>query len=324
MSERIVFLDRSALTLKLRAPEFPHIWREFADTPNELIVDRLREATIAITNRVPLRAGSLSSLPGLRLIAVAATGYDVIDLEACERLGICVSNVRDWCTTAVLEHVFAMILALRRNLIAIHGEIRSGAWQRSPTSIIPTQPSPLDLAGSTIGLIGHGTLGGRIAAISRSFGMQVLIAERKGAAATRSGREPFESVLRQSDIVSLHCPLTEETRGLIGARELALMRPTALLINCARGGVVDDHALAEALVKGRIAGAGLDVLSNEPPRDGNPLLDLQIPNLIITPHTAWVSKSALAVFGEQLIRNLECFVSGRPQNVVTSHGSGPV
>jgi glycerate dehydrogenase len=317
MTERIVFLDRSAIPATFRPPRFPHAWHDFPDTPSALVVDRLRDATIAITNRVQMKEDTLAQLPKLRLIAVAATGHDIVDIDACIRFGICVSNVRDWCTTSVAEHVFALIFSLRRRLFEARDATRSGAWQRSPGSLMPTLPPPCDLSGSQMGLIGHGAIARRVAQLATGLGMRVAVGEHKYSREVRAGRVPFDTILRESDIVSLHCPLTEETRALIGARELALMKPTALLINCARGGIVDDQALAIALTNGEIGGAGLDVLSEEPPRNGNPLLDLTINNLLVTAHTAWVSESALATFSEQLIRNLESFVSGHPQNELT-------
>jgi glycerate dehydrogenase len=317
MTERIVFLDRSAIPTVFRRPRFPHVWQDYADTPPALVVDRLRDATIAITNRVQLKEDTLTLLPKLRLIAVAATGHDIVDLDACDRFDICVSNVRDWCTTSVAEHVFALIFSLRRKLFGARDATMSGAWQRSSSSLMPTLPPPFDLSGSQIGLIGHGAIARRVAELATGLGMRVQISEHKDSVDVRVGRVPFDTILRESDIVSLHCPLTKETRGLIGPQELALMKPTALLINCARGGIVDDHALACALTNGEIGGAGLDVLSEEPPRHGNPLLDLSVGNLVVTAHTAWVSQSALAAFSEQLIQNLESFVSGRPQNELT-------
>jgi glycerate dehydrogenase len=325
MTERIVFLDRSAIPTNFRSPRFPHVWQDYPDTPAALVVDRLRDATIAITNRVQLKEDALALLPKLRLIAVAATGHDIVDIDACDRFGLCVANVRDWCTTSVAEHVFALIFSLRRKLFEARDVTRSGAWQRSAGSLVATLPPPCDLSGSQIGLVGHGAIARRVAQLATGLGMRVQISEHKGSADVRAGRVPFDTILRESDIVSLHCPLTEKTRSLIGAQELELMKPTALLINCARGGIVDDHALASALANGEIGGAGLDVLGEEPPRNGNPLLDLTACNLVVTPHTAWVSESALATFSEQLIHNLECFVSGRPQNKLTrglSEGSG--
>jgi glycerate dehydrogenase len=191
-------------------------------------------------------------------------------------------------------------------------------WQASPTYGVLLEPLPRALAGSTLGVIGYGTLGQRVEKLARCFGMAVFIAEHKGAAHVREGRIRFEDVLARSDVLVVLCPLSDETRNLIGAAELALMRHDALLINCARGGIVDEAALATALVQGTIGGAGVDVLSEEPPRHGNPLLTLQLPNLIVTPHMAWASVESLESLAEQLIGTLEAFVAGAPRNLVTS------
>ena len=315
---RIVFLDHSILPdgVQLRPPRFPHEWQEYATTSPEEVVPRLQGATIALTNRVRIGARELAAVPSLRLIGVAATGHDVIDMTACSEYGVAVTNLRDWCTASVAEHAFSLILALRRRLLTQYALAQNGAWRCAPGGCLVTRPLAWDLHASVLGIIGSGAIGQRMAMLGRAFGMSVIEAEHRGQRTSRPGRVAFEETLRSSDIVSLHCPLTEETRGLIGEAELSLMQPHSILINCARGGLVDDHALAEALRNGRIAGAGLDGLSNEPPRGGNPLLDLQLPNLIITPHVAWASEQAIAVFGEQLIANLEAFVQGLPQNLV--------
>ena len=314
--EKIVVLDRSAMPAHLRAPNFPHEWHEYPDTPPDLVVERLKGATIAVTDRVPLGSSALEQLPDLKFIAVAATGVDGIDLECCRRRGIPVSNLRDW-AVCLPEHVFALILALRRNLIAYHEAIQGGAWQRSGSYTVQLEPMQQALYGGTLGIIGHGYLGQAVATLAEAFSMQVMVSERKGAAVVRPGRVAFTEVLEKSDVLVLLCPLTPETRGMIGAGELALMRPSALLINCARGGIVDEAALAGALKRGEIAGAGVDVLEQEPPREGNPLLDLKQPNLIVTPHVAWVSEQSLQTMAGQLIANLEAFVAGSPRNVLT-------
>lgn len=301
--------------MPLRAPGFAHHWRDYADTRPEEVVARLSGATIAVTDQVAITAEHLAALPELRLVAVAATGVNHIDLDACRRHGVSVMNVRDW-AVSVPEHVFALILALRRNLIAYHEEVRSGAWQRSEGYLLQVEPTPRSVAGTTLGVIGVGWLGKAVSRVAEAFGMEVLWAERKGAQEVRAGRAPFEEVLGRSDVLVLLCPLTEESTGMIGAAELALMPDNAILINCGRGGLVDEAALAEALRSGAIAGAGLDVLTQEPPRDGSPLLDLKQSNLIVTPHVAWISDKALAELAEQVILNLEGFVLGHPRNLV--------
>jgi glycerate dehydrogenase len=316
--ERIVFLDRSILPegVVLRRPRFPHEWQEYLSTTPGEVIPRLQGATVALTNRVKIGAHELDSLPTLRMIGVAATGYDIIDVAACERRGIIVANLRDWCTASVAEHVFALILALRRQILRQNTLAKGGVWQSSIGGCLVTQPFASDLRGSTLGIVGAGAIGSYVAKLGGAFGMDVIRAERKNATSLRHNRSLFEDMLRSSDIVSLHCPLTRETRDLIGERELRLMQSHGILINCARGGLVDSRALAKALRERWIAGAGLDGLNAEPPREGSPLLELDIPNLVLTPHAAWASQQAMAAFSEQLIANIESFVQGRPHNSI--------
>lgn len=313
--ERIVFLDRKSVNADFRTPAFPHEWRDFPVTRKDEVVERLRGATIAVTNKVILGKAQLEELPNLRLIAVAATGTDCVDVKYCRTRGIVVSNVRDYARRSVPEHVFALLLALRRNLLAYNRDARNGVWQKSDVFCLLDHPIR-DLRGSTLGIVGYGALGRAVAKLALAFGMKVVVAERKKAKTTRKGRMSFEEVLRASDAISLHCPLTQETRNLLGEKEFKKMRRGALLINCGRGGLVDEAALIRALQKGEIAGAGVDVLQNEPPAAGNPLLDPQIPNLIVTPHVAWASGEAMRTLADQLVDNLEAFVAGQPQNVV--------
>lgn len=313
--EHIVFLDRASLEANVRRPAFPHRWEEYPATAPGEIVGRLRDATVAITNKVPLRAETLAQLPRLRLIAEAATGVNNIDVDWCRERGVAVVNIRNYAIHAVPEHVFMMILALRRNLPAYRADLRQALWQRSDQFCLFTHPVH-DIHGSTLGVVGHGALGQAVAQMAQAFGMTALFAERKGAGAIRPGFAPFEQVLAESDVITLHVPLTEATRNLIGADELGRMKSSALLINAARGGVVDEAALAEALREGRIAGAGLDVLAVEPPTAGNPLLELDLPNLIVTPHIAWASREAMQILADQLIGNIEAFVRGAPRNRV--------
>lgn len=316
MQYKIVFLDRSTLKIDIKRPGFPHHWEEFERTREDEVVARLKEADIAITNKVPLRRTILEKLPSLKMIAVAATGTDHIDIDFCRARGIVVANIRDYACNAVSEHVFMLILALRRNLLAYQKDIHAGLWSKSDQFCLFTHPIH-DIHGSTLGIIGYGALGQAVARLAKAFGMQVLLAEHKNAQTTRPGRMPFETVLRESDIVTLHCPLTPDTRNLISLPELKLMKSSSLLINTARGGVVDENALALALQEGLIAGAGFDVLSIEPPREDNVLLKLNQPNFILTPHIAWASEEAMSNLADQLIENIESFVRGTPQNSVT-------
>ncbi|OGI48107.1 MAG: glycerate dehydrogenase [Candidatus Muproteobacteria bacterium RBG_16_65_34] len=314
--ERIVFLDRDSLHANLRRPAFAHEWRDYPATAAQEAVARLHEATVAIVNKVPLRQDTLAQLPGLRMIAVCATGTDNVDVEFCRARGIAVANVRNYAVHSVPEHVFMLILALRRNLIAFRADVRDGLWQRAEQFCLFTQPIR-DLHGATLGIVGRGVLGAAVGRLGQAFGMRVLYAEHKGADAVRAGYTAFETVLGESDVISLHSPLTAETRHLIDAAELKRMRRDALLINTARGGLVDEAALADALKQGLIGGAGFDVLSREPPREGNPLLDLDLPNFIVTPHVAWSSREAMQAMADQLIDNIERFVRGAPRNLVT-------
>jgi glycerate dehydrogenase len=315
-TEQIVLLDGAAFTRPMRSPEVPHQWVSHVSTTPAEVDDRLRQATIAITNQVPITAEVIARAEKLRMVAVAATGYNHVDIVACERAGIVVSNVRNW-SVSVPEHVFAMTLALRRQLAAYQAAVKAGDWERSPVYGLMLEPLPRALHGSTLGLIGHGGLGKRVETIARGFGMEVLVADRKGAS-PREGWVAFDEVVRRADVLVVLCPLTPETRGLIGERELALMQPDALLINCARGGIVDEEALAGALRTGKIGGAGVDVLSEEPPSNGNPLLDPDLPNLIVTPHMAWASVESEDILLEETIRNIEAFVAGKPRNTVTA------
>jgi len=318
--ERIVFLDRNTLRADLRPPAFAHEWREYAETHPGEVVERLAGATVAIVNKVKLGDAELARLPALRLIAVAATGTDNIDLESCRRRGVSVSNVRGYATHTLPEHVLMLMLALRRNLASYERDLRGGAWQNAGQFCLLTHPIR-DLYGSTLGIIGYGALGQSVGRLARAVGMRTLVAEHKGAPSVRPGRTSFAEVLGASDIVTLHTPLNEETRHLIGAAELARMRPAAVLINCARGGVVDETALLEALRRGVIAGAGVDVLSQEPPCEGNALLESDLPNLIVTPHVAWASLQAMQALADQLIDNIEAFVRGEGRNLVTGEES---
>ena len=313
--ERIVFLDRDSIQADIRRPGFSHEWLDYPATSAAQVTERLNGATIAISNKVALSAKSLAPLNNLKMIAVCATGTNNVDLEYCRSQKITVTNIRNYAVHAVPEHVFALILALRRNLPGYHEDVHNGLWQKTEQFCLFTRPI-LDLHGSTLGVVGQGTLGKAVAKLGEAFGMRVLIAEHRGAGQVRAGRTSFESILTESDVITLHCPLTAETRHLIGAPELAKMRRQALLINTARGGLVDEAALAAALKAGKLGGAGFDVLTTEPPRDGNPLLELHLPNFILTPHVAWASRDAMQIMADQLIDNIEAFVRGTPQNRV--------
>ncbi|MGI8725825.1 MAG: D-2-hydroxyacid dehydrogenase [Methyloceanibacter sp.] len=312
MEHAIVFLDRESVDANVRRPNFPHTYKEYDSTwtPEE-IVDRLKDATIAIINKVPMRADTLKQLPKLKLIAVAATGTDVVDKAYCKQHGITVVNIRNYAFNTVPEHVIALIFALRRNLLTYVKDVANGVWNKSSQFCFLTHPIR-DIAGSTLGIVGYGALGKSIGKRAEALGMNVLPYD----VMPQPGLVDFETILKESDIITLHVPLTPETKNMIGAKELKMMKPTAILINTARGGLVDEAALAAALKDGTIAGAGFDVLTVEPPKEGNILIDESIPNLIVTPHVAWASKEAMQILSDQLIDNIEAFVAGKPQNVV--------
>ena len=316
MSHHVVFLERDSIKARVRRPGFEHTYAEYAHTPPDQIVPRLRNATVAIINKVQLGDETLSQLPRLRMVAITATGYDGIDIAACRKRGIAVANIRNYAIHTVPEHVFAMVLALRRNLLAYRQEIEQGAWQKSEQFCLFTHHIT-ELYGSTMGIVGEGAIGQGTAAIARGFGMRVLFAHHFSPKKKDVVLTPFDQVLAESDVLSLHCPLTPATRNLIGIDELRKMKRSALLINTARGGLVDEVALVEALDEGLIAGAGFDVLTAEPPKSGNPLLDLRRPNFILTPHVAWASDEAMQSLANQLIDNIEAWVTGKPQNLVT-------
>lgn len=311
----IVFLERDTFNVSFRKPAFDHEWVEFGETTPGEVVQRLGQATIAICNKVSLRGEALAQLPNLRLIAVAATGVDNVDLAFCRNHNIAVCNTRGYAANSLPEHALMLMLALRRNLVAYRNDVRNGRWHEARQFCLLDHPIA-DLKGSTLGIVGFGTLGKSMAELGRAIGMDVIVAERKNAATVREGRVAFGELLERSDVISLHCPLTEETKNLISAGELGQMKCDAILINTARGGLIDDHALLAALQDGRIAGAGIDVLRNEPPREGNPLLEVDLPNLIVTPHNAWASRQSMQTLADQLIDNLEAFVRGEPRNLV--------
>ncbi len=316
MQHRVVFLDRSSLQANVRRPAFEHTWQEYPATQVSELPERLRDVTVAITNKVPLRADTLRQLPKLKMIAVAATGYDVIDIAYCKANGIAVSNIRNYAVHTVPEHAFALILALRRNLIAYRQDVANGRWGQVDQFCFFDHPIR-DLFGATLGIVGEGALGQGAAKIARGFGMNVLFADHAPPKMPGVEFTPFDEVLAASDVISLHAPLTPETRNLIGVQELRRMKRTAILINTSRGGLVDEQALVQALTQGWIAGAGFDVLTKEPPKEGNPLLDLRLPNFILTPHVAWASEGAMQFLADQLIDNVDAFVAGHPQHLVT-------
>jgi glycerate dehydrogenase len=316
MTQRVVFLDRASLKAKVRKPACAAQYVEYEKTAADEIVPRLAGAGVAIVNKVPLRAHTLEQLPQLKMIAVAATGYDVIDVAYCKGHGIAVANIRNYAIHTVPEHAFAMILALRRNLLAYRQDVENGVWNKSDQFCFFTHDIG-DLYGATLGIIGEGAIGQGTAAIGRAFGMRVLFADHPPPKMEGVTFTPHDQVLAESDVISLHCPLLPATRNLIDRAAFRKMKRNALLINTARGGLVDETALIQALDEGLIAGAGFDVLTVEPPTNGHPLLDVRRSNFILTPHVAWASDGAMQFLADQLIDNIELWAAGKPQHLVT-------
>jgi len=300
----IVFLDRATLSADLPDFPFPHRWIEYPSTTPEHVVERCRDAHIVVTNKVPLSGDVLEQLPHLELIGVPAAGVNHLDTETCRRRGIGIVACPGYSTISVPEHAFALMLALRRNLMPYWHDVYAGGWSGSPTFYAELHPIQ-DLHGSTLGIVGAGHGGKRLAELAGAFGMRVLFAERKRARCVRDGYVAFDEVLREADTISLHCPLTDETRHLFGLAEFEQMKRSASLVNAARGGIVDEGALIEALDRKLIANAALDVLEQEPPAADHPLLSRARTDLIVTPHVAWRTQVAMTRLVTQLARGIE-------------------
>ena len=281
-----------------------------AQTGEHEIIERLQGAQVAITNKVPLSEATLQACPDLKLILVAATGVNNIDLAAAKQRGIVVSNCQGYGTATVAQHTLMLLLALATRLPDYQSAVARGRWQESSQFCLLDFPI-IELAGKTLGILGHGELGGAVAKLAEAFGMKVLIGNLPGRP-SRPDRLELDELLPQVDALTLHCPLTEQTRNLIGARELRLMKPTAFIINTARGGLIDEQALADTLRQGHLGGAATDVLISEPPSNDNPLLAADVPRLIVTPHSAWGSREARQRIVGQLSDNATAYFGGTP------------
>ena len=304
-------VDRDDLDLRLLESTLPE-WSLLKETSD--VSEAIGNANIVVTNKICLDRDILHAAGQLKLVCIAATGTNNVDLVAARENNITVCNVRAYATASVVEHVFTLMLNLVRNLRKYRDAVDRGAWQNADGFCLLDYPVR-ELNGQTLGIIGYGELGKAVATVARAFGMQILVAQRAGTPAGPE-RVPLDKLLSESNIISVHCPLTDSTRNLIGRRELALMRKDAILINTARGGIVNETALSEALRNDEIAGAGIDVLSEEPPRDGNPLLDPSLPNLILTPHIAWAGINARQALINEIAANIQAFLAGTPRNVV--------
>jgi len=318
-NRRAVFLDYTSLDLgDLNLDELRDSFGDLqlcSNTAADQVVERLRGASVAISNKVPLNAETLAACPDLKLILIAATGTNNVDLDAARAQGITVSNCQGYGTPSVAQHTIMLLLNLATRLADYHKAVGEGRWQQAKQFCLLDFPI-IELEGKTLGLLGHGELGGAVARLAEAFGMRVLLGQLPGRP-EREDRLPLDELLPQIDALTLHCPLNEYTRNFIGARELALLKPNALVVNTARGGLIDEQALADALRSGHLGGAATDVLSVEPPSAGNPLLAGDIPRLIITPHNAWGSREARQRIVGQLTENARAFFSGTARRVVS-------
>ena len=317
MSKSIVFLERDTIApaVVIRRPSFAHTWKEYDRTTPEQLVERLKDAEIALVNKVRFQRPAIEALPQLKLIAVAATGTDNIDIKACAERGITVSNIRGYALHTVPEHAFALILALRRGLFGYRRDVVNGEWQKAAQFCFFNHPIN-DLHGQRLGIIGEGVIGQGVANIARAFGMHVMFAAHKGVQGLGPLYTPWDEVIETSDVITLHSPLTPQTRNMIALPEFKRMKRNAIIVNTARGGLINEEDLATALRECLIAGAGVDVTSPEPPPHDSVLMKLlDLPNFILTPHTAWASHEAIQSLCDQLIDNVEAFVAGKPRNV---------
>jgi len=311
-----VFLDLDSLAasnLDLTAFEgLLDEWKTFPLTEPGRRLDNIGDAEIVVTNKVVLDDEILRSAPALRLICVTATGYNNIAIDTARELGVAVSNVVAYATDSVVQHVFALILAHHTRLFDYSASVRAGDWSRSNQFCLLDYPVR-ELRGMTLGIVGYGELGRGVARIAEAFGMEVIVAQRPGGLPVR-GRQPLDDVLRKADVLTLHVPLLDSTHHLIDRQAIAKMKPTALLINTARGAVVDNQALAEALRRGIIGGAGIDVLDVEPPPADHPLLAEDLPNLVVTPHSAWAGRQSRQNVVDETVANIRAFLAERRRN----------
>lgn len=309
---KIVFLDSTAIPkhIPIPRPKFEHEWVEYEYTPADQVIERMQDAEIVVTSKVIFSREVMQQLPKLKLIAITATGTNNVDLNAAKELGIVVKNVTGYSSVTVPEHVLGMIYALRHSLMGWYRDQLTDKWVECKQFCYFDYPVK-DVKGSVLGIFGRGNLGREVGRLAELLGMKVLFAEHRGAETVREGYTKFEEVLAQADIITLHCPLTETTQNLINRETLALCKDGALLINTGRGPLVDEQAVFEALSSGKLSGAALDVMRQEPPEKGNVLMEAakRLPNLLITPHIAWASDSAVTTLVNKVTQNIEEFVA---------------
>lgn len=302
-------LDISALRALLPDLEI------YDESTSDEVAERIAGAAIVLGNKVLISESLFERAPEMRFIGLTATGTDNVNLRAARDHGVAVANIRAYCTASVVEHVFGSILNLAHNLGNYGGDVRKGAWQNATVFTMLTRPIS-ELAAKTLGIVGFGELGQGVARVAEAFGMQVVVAARPGSDEVPEGRVAFDELLARADFVSLHCPLTDATRGLFGADQFRAMKSTAILVNTARGALIDSQALVDALREGDIAAAAIDVLPKEPPVDGDPLLDYAGDNLMVTPHIAWATLEARQAALDELTANVAAFLDGKERNRV--------
>lgn len=302
-------LDQNDLDFTALAAQFSQ-WQTYSRTDARDVLARIQHADVVISNKVLLDAATLQQCPQLKLILISATGTNNVDLAQAKAQGIVVCNCQGYGTSAVAQHTLMLMLNLATSFVQYDRAVQQGQWQKATQFCLLDFPI-IELSAKTLGIVGYGELGQAVAKLAEAFGMRVLVAALPNRSSAAS-RVAFHELLPQVDFLTLHCPLTEQTQNLIDATALAAMKPSAFLINCARGGIVHEADLAHALITGEIAGAAMDVLSIEPPKQGNVLLDARIPNLIITPHSAWGSVDARQRIVQQMLENVQAFQQGMP------------
>lgn len=315
---KAVFLDYATMGADLDLGALRALFSDlelFDDTDDDEIIERARDVDVVFTNKIKLTESLLANLPRLRFIGLTATGTDNIDLQAAAKHGIAVANIRAYCTQSVVEHVFGVLLMLTHSIEGYQRSVRSGDWQKSTQACLLNHPIR-EVSAMTMGIVGYGALGQGVAAMAQAFGMPVIVAARPGATEVPTGRVGFDEFLARADVISLHCPLNDATRALFGPAAFTRMKRGSILINTARGGLVDSAALVAALDSGHLYGAAIDVLANEPPIAGDPLLDSIGDKLIVTPHIAWGTDRARQNAIDELAANSAAFLAGTARNRV--------
>jgi len=315
---KAVFLDFATMGPELNIDALHRVLpgiEIFEITRNDQIAERIKGAHFVLGNKARITAAHIRDNPTLRYIGLTATGTDNVDTAAAKASKVAVTNIRAYCAESIAEHVFGCLLMLSRNLGQYNTAIRAGEWQTSTDFCLLSYPMR-ELNAMTLGILGYGNLGKGVASLAEAFGMEVLISARPGSNKVEQGRVAFQELLQRADVISLHCPLTDDTAGLFAAAQFEAMKSDAVLVNTARGGLVDSTALASALKNGQIGGAAIDVLPEEPPINGDPLLDYAGPNLIITPHVAWGSDKARQAAVDQLTENIAAFIAGKQRRRV--------